>query len=58
MPEPARLGQGLWAGLSLRWPLLPHLSEDLHLISKSPATADIVCSLMTTRQSMDSLFNR
>lgn len=43
MSEATRLDKGLWAGLSRHWPLLPHLSEDLHLTSKSPAIVDAVC---------------
>lgn len=43
MSEAARVDKGLWEGLSLYWPLLPHLSEDLHLTSKSPAIVDALC---------------
>lgn len=43
MPEIDGWDRGLAVGLSLFWPLLPHLSEDLHLISKSPATTNALC---------------
>lgn len=43
MPRQLGWSWDLGAGVFLPWPLLPQLSEDLHVISKPPATSDALC---------------